>query len=77
MCFFAPLCFRRLHNGANAKAENNVVHPDGAYISAEMIEDAALRVVILAAMDYKDQFENAALPAPQPPENGSAIDKQI
>lgn len=41
-----------------------------------MIEDAVMRVVLLAMIDYKEQYENAPPLKIQEPESGSLLDKQ-
>ena len=60
-----------------ASAEDNIPHPDGVYVSAEMVEDAVMRVVLMATLDYARQFEDAPSAKPAPTENGSAMEKRI
>ncbi len=60
-----------------ASAENNIPHPDGMYVSGDMVEDAVMRVVLMAAIDYGQQFENMPAVKPASSENGSALEKRI
>lgn len=56
---------------------DDLKHPAGYSISAEMIEDAVLRVVWKVIADYKHQVEKGVVPVPKQTPAGATLEKQI
>ena len=56
---------------------NGVEHPIGVSVSAEMLEDAVLRVVREAIYDYQEQMKSGFTFRPQVTPAASSIEKQI
>jgi len=56
---------------------NNVPHPVGKSVVADMLEDAVLRVVRLAVEDYIEQIKQDLLPKPVFSSKGATLDRQM